>query len=72
MSGTPLTLTIFPIQKLLELAVWLKSERVDTFALQIYRRPRGSLQHCQLLEVTIRMNWLFQRQRAVKAFIERR
>ena len=30
-----------PNTKLLELAVWLKSERVDTFALQIYRRPRG-------------------------------
>lgn len=30
-----------PNTKLLELAVWLKAERVDTFALQIYRRPRG-------------------------------
>ena len=30
-----------PNTKLLELAHWLKAERVDTFALQIYRRPRG-------------------------------
>lgn len=29
-----------PNTKLLELAHWLKAERVDTFALQIYRRPR--------------------------------
>ena len=50
-----------PNTKLLELAVWLKSERVDTSPYRSIVGQEGSLQHCQLLEVTIRMNWLFQR-----------
>ena len=32
-----------PEEKLLELARWLREEGVDTFALQIYRRPMGTL-----------------------------
>lgn len=32
-----------PDERLLSLADWLKSEVVDTFALQIYRRPPGGL-----------------------------
>ena len=32
-----------PDERLLSLADWLKSEAVDTFALQIYRRPPGGL-----------------------------
>ena len=39
----PLTLTIFPIRNFLELAVWLKSERVDTFALTDLSSPKRDL-----------------------------
>ena len=31
-----------PEEKLLELADWLKANHVETFALQIYRKPPGA------------------------------